>query len=319
MIISLDLIYYLTGFIMVGVTFLTLRDRSHPKRYLTALFWGLYAISFLFGNEIPAMYMGVIVILMAIIAGIGGVQMGTYSQTSDEHRAKRAKTLGNKLFWPALLIPVVTVIGTIGIKDMRIGGLLLLDKSNITLASLGVACVIAWLVATMFTKEAPASSIKETRRLMESIGWAAVLPQMLATLGGLFAIAGVGQAVASLVGSAIPVENRFAVVAAYAVGMALFTMIMGNAFAAFPVMAAGIGLPLIVVMHGGNPAIIAAIGMFSGYCGTLMTPMAANYNIVPAALLDLPDKNSVIKAQIATAVPLLIVNVFLLYFLVFNF
>ena len=73
----------------------------------------------------------------------------------------------------------------------------------------------------------------------------------------------------------------------------------------------------LVLQHGGNPAVMAAIGMFSGYCGTLMTPMAANFNIVPAALLELPDKNAVIKAQVPTGVMLLIVNVFLLYFLMF--
>ena len=42
---------------------------------------------------------------------------------------------------------------------------------------------------------------------------------------------------------------------------------------------------------------MAAVGMLSGYCGTLMTPMAANYNIVPVALLELPDQHAVIKAQ----------------------
>ena len=160
-------------------------------------------------------------------------------------------------------------------------------------------------------------SLKESRRLIDAIGWAAVLPQMLATLGALFAAAGVGQVVAELVGSAIPVDNRFMVVLAYVLGMALFTMVMGNAFAAFPVMTAGVGLPLIIQLHGGNPGVVAAIGMFSGYCGTLMTPMAANYNIVPAALLDLADKNAVIKTQIPTALLLLFCNVFLMYFLAF--
>ena len=48
-----------------------------------------------------------------------------------------------------------------------------------------------------------------------------------------------------------------------------------------------------------------------------MNPMTANINIVPAALLELPDKNAVIKAQVPTGVMLLIVNVFLLYFLMF--
>ncbi|MNR60041.1 hypothetical protein D3C85_1814420 [compost metagenome] len=71
-------------------------------------------------------------------------------------------------------------------------------------------------------------------------------------------------------------------------------------------------------MYGGDPAVMAAIGMFSGYCGTLLTPMAANFNIVPAALLELPDKNAVIKAQAPTALALLVANIFLLYFLMFR-
>jgi uncharacterized membrane protein len=58
--------------------------------------------------------------------------------------------------------------------------------------------------------------------------------------------------------------------------------------------------------------------MFSGYCGTLMTPMAANFNLVPAALLELPDQHAVIKVQAPTALLLLGVNVLLLYFLAFR-
>ena len=68
---------------------------------------------------------------------------------------------------------------------------------------------------------------------------------------------------------------------------------------------------------GADPAVMAAIGMFCGYCGTLMTPMAANFNMVPAALLELKDQYAVIKAQTPTAIVLLISNIFLLYFLAF--
>ena len=108
-------------------------------------------------------------------------------------------------------------------------------------------------------------------------------------------------------------------VLAYCVGMALFTIIMGNAFAAFPVITLGIGLPLIVQQHHGDPAIMAAIGMLSGYCGTLLTPMAANFNLVPALLLELPDKHAVIKAQAPLAVVILAANIALMYFCVFRF
>jgi uncharacterized membrane protein len=50
-----------------------------------------------------------------------------------------------------------------------------------------------------------------------------------------------------------------------------------------------------------------------------MTPLAANFNIVPAALLELPDQNGVIKVQIPTGLALLLVNTVLMYFLVFRF
>jgi uncharacterized membrane protein len=140
---------------------------------------------------------------------------------------------------------------------------------------------------------------------------------MLATLGLLFTDAGVGKAVAHIATTTIPVDNAWFAVTAYALGMALFTMVMGNAFAAFPVMTAGIGIPILLGMHHGNPAVMAAIGMFCGYCGTLMTPMAANFNIIPAALLELKDKNGVIRAQLPTALMLLAVNIVLLKLLMF--
>ena len=144
------------------------------------------------------------------------------------------------------------------------------------------------------------------------------LPQMLAMLGLVFADAGVGKAVAHLTTSYINMDYKFVAVAVYCVGMALFTVVMGNGFAAFPVIAGGIGIPILVGVYHANPAVMAAIGMFSAYCGTLMTPMAANFNIVPAALLELPDKNAVIKAQLPTALPLLLANIVLLYFLMYR-
>lgn len=315
--IKLEYVYTVAGIFLAILSYLTLKDKGNPKRLTTAFFWGLFGIIFLFGSYIPPMVVGIAVLLMALLAGLGGVRMGSYPQTSESERQWRANKLGNVLFLPALLIPLLTMIGSVVLKHAQIGGRYLLEQANVTLVSLGVACVLAFLAAMIVTREQAGQALQESRRLLDAIGWAAVLPQMLATLGGIFAAAGVGDAVADLVRSVIPVDNRFLVVVAYAVGMALFTMIMGNAFAAFPVMTAGVGLPLIVHLHGGNPAVLAAIGMYSGYCGTLMTPMAANFNIVPAALLDLPDKNAVIKAQVLTALPLLGVNILLLYLLVF--
>jgi uncharacterized membrane protein len=148
---------------------------------------------------------------------------------------------------------------------------------------------------------------------MNAVGWAAVLPQMLAALGTIFAASGVGTTIGALVGAVIPQGSVLLAVLLYALGMVVFTMIMGNAFAAFPVMAAAIGVPILIHSDGGNPAVIGAVGMLAGFCGTLMTPMAANFNMVPAALLELKDQYGVIRAQVPTALALLAANILILY------
>ena len=83
-------------------------------------------------------------------------------------------------------------------------------------------------------------------------------------------------------------------------------------------MTAAIGLPIVVTQFGGDVAVVAAIGMLSGFCGTLLTPMAANFNILPVALLGLSDRNAVIKAQAPTALVMLLANILLMYFLAFR-
>jgi uncharacterized membrane protein len=210
------------------------------------------------------------------------------------------------------------MIGSTLLKDVKIDGAFLLDPKNLTLASLGCGSIIAVAAACWLTRSTPMQAMRESRRLIDHLGWAVVLPHMLAVLGLLFTEAGMGKAVAHVVTSYINMDSRLVAVAVYCIGLALFTIVMGNGFAAFPVIAGGVGIPVLVGVYHANPAVMAAVGMFSAYCGTLMTPMAANFNIVPAALLDLPDKNAVIKAQIGTALPLLTVNIALLYFLMYQ-
>ena len=315
MIISIEYLYWLAGLVLAITALMTFTDRAHPRRLSTGLFWLLYAIVFLAGDRLPPAAVGIGAVVMALIAGFGGVGHGKHESLPEPERRASASRLGNKLFIPALLIPLVTVIGTMLFKDVRIADVPLLDPKNVTFVSLGIGCLISLAVVCWLTRDTVAQGVRESRRLTESLGWALVLPQMLAMLGLVFADAGVGKAVAHLTTAYINLDYKLVAVAVYCVGMALFTVIMGNGFAAFPVMTGGVGVPILVGMFGGNPAVMAAIGMFSGYCGTLMTPMAANFNIVPAALLELDDKNAVIRAQVPTALAILAANIVLLYWL----
>ncbi len=316
--IGLEFVNVLMGLMFAGVAIVNLRDRTSPKRYVNGAFWGLWAITFLVGTHLPNFVNGVIVLAMVAVLGIWKLGGAPAERSTREEREASAMKWGNKLFIPALTIPGVTVLGTLGFKYVTFHGAPLVDPKQVTLVSLGLATIAALIVGMIMLRPPIRAPMIEARRLMDAVSWAAVLPQMLAALGTMFALAGVGPIVATILQRWIPLDTPFVVVATYTVGMALFTSIMGNAFAAFPVMTAGIGLPLIVGKFGGSVAIMAAVGMVSGFCGTLMTPMAANFNIVPAALLELPDENAVIKVQIPTGLVLLVANTFIMYGFVFR-
>lgn len=317
--ITLDMVYLVAGAFFAAIALINARDLSNPKRWGNTAFWALTAASFLFGSHLGDFGNGVLVIAIALIGGLGFLGQGAPKTTDAPTRQASAARWRNLLFAPALVIPAVALIGGIALKDTTIAGHPIFQAKQATLISLVIGAVFATLLALALFRAPPHAPFTEGRRLMDTVGWAALLPQMLASLGAVFAASGVGATIGELAGTVIPEGSRMAAVVAYCGGMALFTIVMGNAFAAFPVMTAAIGLPLIVGAFGGNPAIMAALGMLSGFCGTLMTPMAANFNLVPAALLQLSDRDAVIKAQIPTALPLVLVNTVLMYVLVFRF
>jgi uncharacterized membrane protein len=317
-VISLDFFYLLVGLLFAATAVMNLRDRSNPRRFTTAAFWALYALVYLAGERLPPLAAGLLMLAMALIAGFNLVRPGRPQAVPEDARRASAARLGQRLLLPALAIPLVTMLGSTLLKDVHIGLRPLLDPKNLTLVAMGCGAIVAFALACRVTRATPLQGVREARRLVDAMGWAVVLPHMLAVLGLLFAEAGVGKAVAHIVTAYLPMDSRLVACAAFCVGMALFTVVMGNGFAAFPVIAGGIGIPVLIRVYHANPAVMAAIGMFSAYCGTLMTPMAANFNVVPAALLELPDKNAVIKAQLPTALPLLGTNIVLLYLLMYQ-
>lgn len=315
--ITLGWLYALAGAMFAAFAILSARDGSNPKRFGNAGFWGLLAISFFFGDALGDFGNGVLVLCLVGIAGFGLLGRGAAETTKASERNALARRLGNGLFVPALIIPVVALVGTLLYNYTSFGNSDIFDPKWVTLILLGLGALGALVFAMAWLRPPALAPLEEGRRLIDSVGWAAILPQMLASLGVVFALGGVGQIIGEVSGLILPPGNLLAAVSVYVLGMALFTMVMGNAFAAFPVLVAAIGVPILINQFHGNPAVIGAVGMLAGFCGTLLTPMAANFNIVPAALLELKDRNAVIKAQIGTAVPLLLCNLLLIYFLAF--
>lgn len=309
--IGLPFVFALAGLMFLAFAVAGVRDRGNPRRLANGAFWGLLGLSLLAGDRLGDVGNGVLALAL-VGAAMVGLGRGAPATTDAATRAASAARHRNRLFAPALIVPAAAVIGTIAFKRMPA----LFDPRQATLIALALGVLVALAVAYAWLRPRPLAAVDEGRRLMDAVGWAAVLPLMLAALGALFAAAGVGEAVGRLLTAALP-PGLGAAVFAYGFGMALLTVLMGNAFAAFPIMTGAVGLPLLMHRYGGAPAAVAALGMLTGFCGTLLTPMAANFNIVPARLLELSDRYGVIRAQAPTALAMFAINLILLYWLAF--
>lgn len=316
MLFTINQFYIIVGVLLATIAIFTLLDKTHPKRVTSSIFWLIYALIFLVGNYLPEALVGIMVIAMALLAGSGKVIGGKHQQPDLTQRQQDAKRFGNKLFIPAVTIPLVAVVATLLPKRFSIGNLQIIDPKSATIIGVGIGCILALFIGAAITKSRPTQGIHEARRLLDALSWAIVLPQMLAMLGLVFSASGVDKAVGAALTNYINLDYKLVAVLIYVLGMALFTIIMGNAFVAFPIIMGGVGIPILISHFGANPAMVAAIGMLSGYCGTLMTPMAANFNIIPAALLELQDRNLVIKTQIPSGIGILLANLILLYILI---
>lgn len=314
--ILVEWIYLICGLVCFYIVFTTLRDAKHPARWTTALFWGLVGFTFIFphvgylwGDKnivLPNALFGYIILVFTVLAAINSIKIGKVEESSAEFKQEASKRIGNKIFIPALGLGVFTFV-VAQIWPVELGAL----------AALGIAAVLSTILGMLYTRGTFKQLSDDGRRLLELVGPPSILPQLLAALGAVFAAAGVGQVISSGIATIVPEGNRIIGVAVYCVAMALFTIIMGNAFAAFAVITIGIGIPFVIAV-GGNPVVVSALGLTAGYCGTLLTPMAANFNIVPASILEIDDKKwGVIKYQAPISLIMLALHIIAMYFLAF--
>ena len=295
-------------FALVGVK--ALRDPGAQKKVTTAIFWFVLAFTFILGNFLPKWITGLCVVIIAVITGINGVKQSANDVPDPKAVRTSANKLGYKVFIPALCLALVAVVAaTLG---GSVPALSWLTANN----AIGVSGIVALIVSLLLFKAHPKYIVNDGTRLMDNVGPVGILPQLLSTLGALFTAAGVGTVIANGVSAIIPEGSKLIACAVYCIAMALFTIIMGNGFAAFSVITVGIGIPFLI-MQGANPVIVGALGLTAGYCGTLCTPMAANFNIMPAALLEVKNKYAIIKSQLPVAGIMLVIHIALMYFFAF--
>jgi hypothetical protein len=298
-----QIIYILCGLVSISTGIRGLKNEK--AKIGTFLFWTILGIIFIFGEAIPYKVTGGLLVILAIITVTKQLHIGKFENISSQFKIAQSEKLKNKIFIPAVLIGIAAFL----ILQFKIG------KTAIPPAlGIGGGSLVALLAAAIIIKPKFSETNEDTSKLLMQIGATAILPQLLAALGAVFTKAGVGKVIAASISSVVPTGNIFVGIVIYAIGMVIFTMIMGNAFAAFSVITAGIGIPFII-KNGGNPAVIGALGMTAGYCGTLMTPMAANFNIVPASILEIKDKYGIIKVQAPIALLLLVTHIILMLLL----
>lgn len=309
-----EIFYVLCGLVCFLTAFRARKNES--ARVGTMLFWTLTGVIFAFGKLLPPVAVGGMLVVMGALTVTGQVKVGKFKESTPEFRKASSERIGTKIFVPAVAVGLIALILSFVKYDVVKDGVATPTALNGAIMT-GVACVVALALGIVICRPKMSETKEDTSRLLMQVGAACLLPQLLGALGSVFSEAGVGEVISGMISAVVPQGNIVVGVIVYVAGMVIFTMIMGNAFAAFTVITAGIGVPF-VIAQGGNPAIIGVLGMTAGYCGTLMTPMAANFNIVPCAVLETKDpKWSVIRAQVPMALMMIVVHVILMLVLGF--
>ncbi|APB31221.1 DUF979 domain-containing protein [Vagococcus teuberi] len=298
----LEFFYILIGLLSMMTAVRCFRDETNDTRIGTGLFWLILGVIFAAGKLMPYVVSGVLLALIGVLTLFKQVKIGKLAEISEEEGQKSAERIGSWVFFPSVLLAIIAVV----ISYTPLGGQV----------GIGIASIVALIVAMIITKAPPKVALDDTDRMFQSVGTTGILPQLLAALGVVFNAAGVGDVISQAISGVVPEGNRLAGVIAYCLGMMIFTMVMGNAFAAFTVITAGIGVPF-VMMQGGDPVVAGTLAMTAGFCGTLLTPMAANFNALPVALLEMDDTNGVIKAQAPMAIVMIMIHIILMYVLAF--
>lgn len=311
-IFTLNAVYVMTGLLLFIFAGLNLRDRSNAHRIGTALFWFVLGIIFVFGSILPTSIAGFLVLVMVAIDGVGRVSRSAAAEEVTHTGQARSKvtSIGNRIFLLVLSIPIVTFSFALVFRWLGF------SSNDGALIGLGFSGIIAVLVGLFITRGTLREALLEGRRLNDAMGAVNILPALLASLGVIFTASKIGDLIARGIHLAIPGQNLFLLIVANCLGMALFTMVMGNSFAAFPVIAAGVLVPLIIQPFGVDPAMVAIVTLTAGSTGTLMTPMAANFNIVPTALLDMRDQYGVIKFQVPFALTIWTTHVLVMWLMI---
>ena len=294
---GLNVVWLIIGLITIYAGIKNLLDKENPSRVGTAVFWCSFGIVCGFGSWLPAKVSGALVLIMCLPPIFKKVKIGKTDNPTKEHTEQQFKKIGMKIFVPAFSVAVCSLFFA-----------LFSNMSSMVAITLGVVVAMILLIAYDSKQNKPVVFLKDSERFLGITGPLSMLPQLLGCLGGVFTAAGVGDVVAQLVEKIVPKGNVNIGIIVYAIGMVLFTMIMGNAFAAITVMTVGIGAPF-VLAYGANPVVIGMLALTCGYCGTLLTPMAANFNILPVAILNMKDRWGVIKKQVLVAIIMLVFQI----------
>ena len=295
--IGLNVVWVIIGLITIYAGIKNLLDKENPSRVGTAVFWCSFGIVCGFGSWLPAKVSGVLVLIMCLPPIFKKVKIGKTDNPTKEHTEQQFKKIGMKIFVPAFSVAVCSLFFA-----------LFSNMSSMVAITVGVIVAMILLMAFDAKQNKPAVFLNDSERFLGITGPLSMLPQLLGCLGGVFTAAGVGDVIAQLVEKIVPKGNVNIGIIVYAIGMVLFTMIMGNAFAAITVMTVGIGAPF-VLAYGANPVVIGMLALTCGYCGTLLTPMAANFNILPVAILNMKDRWGAIKNQVLVAIIMLVFQI----------
>mgnify|MGYP002730294109 FL=1 len=168
-----EVFYCVIGAIFAATGFNALTNKDCEKPVTTAIFWFLIAVTFMVGPYIPTWITGLIVVLLAVLSGLGLVKPAARHIPTAKETRDNADKYGYKSFIPPVCLALVAVLVATFLPN--------LGANN----AIGISAAAALIVAYIIFKPKLSTPFKDGVRLNDNVGSTGILPQVLSALGSL--------------------------------------------------------------------------------------------------------------------------------------
>lgn len=283
------------GFIMAVIAASYVKEKISRSNLISAFFWGTLSFVFMFDRMVSSFILGLCFFIIIVLLPFLPKQSPSEPFEKSALRASKGFIGFLPMFFYALFL--IFFLHFIPWVFYLLG--LHAKASEFTQISIFSSSILTFLLYYLLFNFKLKSFLVVFKVVMEKIIPALIIPYILATLG--LTLHTISNELANTFSAFLNSQSTTSVIISYMILNLALAMLTGNAFTSFPIIFTVFSSLVLTMFTNISFIKFTVCGMLMGYCGTLLSPVASNFNLFPLVLNGyFQRKYSIIFAQLPT-------------------